>query len=95
MNYYNQDEQQERAIIRILLEFGLKSWDEEKRVADYMLPEFEDEDMIDNKNLINVLHIYKTWYRAGIGTYGPEFSCTTKISRWVPWLCPLWISRMK
>ncbi|HEY4155905.1 MAG TPA: DNA primase, partial [Puia sp.] len=62
----NKDEQQERAIIRSLLEFGLKSWDEEKRVADYMLPEFEDEDMIDNKNLINILHIYKDWYEQGL-----------------------------
>jgi DNA primase len=62
----NQDEQQERAIVRSLLEFGLKSWDEEKRVADYMLQEFTDEDMIDNKNLINILHIYKTWYQQGL-----------------------------
>ncbi len=63
---FNKDEQQERAIIRTLLEFGLKSWDEEKRVADYMLQEFEDEDMIDNKSLINVLQIYKTWYQQGL-----------------------------
>lgn len=60
------DEQQERAIIRSLLEFGLKSWDEERRVADFMLPEFADEDMIDNKSLIHILHIYKDWYQQGL-----------------------------
>jgi DNA primase len=58
----NRDEQQERAIIRSLLEFGLKPWDADKTVADYLLPEFEDEDMFDNKNLVRVLHLYKTWY---------------------------------
>jgi DNA primase len=62
----NRDEQQERAIIRSLLEFGLKSWDTEKRVADYLLPEFEDEDMFDNKNLIRILQLYKTWYDQGL-----------------------------
>jgi DNA primase len=58
----NRDEQQERAIIRSLLEFGLKPWDAGKTVADYLLPEFEDEDMFDNKNLVRVLQLYKTWY---------------------------------
>ena len=62
----NKDEQQERAIIRSLLEFGLKPWNEEQRVADYMFPEFEDDDMIDNKKLVNILHIYKDWYRQGL-----------------------------
>ena len=58
----NRDEQQERAIIRSLLEFGLKPWDDEKLVADYLLPEFEDEEMFDNKNLVRILQLYKTWY---------------------------------
>ncbi len=58
----NRDEQQERAIVRSLLEFGLKPWDAEKTVADYLLPEFEDEDMFDNKNLVRVLQYYKLWY---------------------------------
>jgi DNA primase len=58
----NRDEQQERAIIRSLLEFGLKPWDGNIRVADYLLPELEDEDMFDNKNLVRILSYYKTWY---------------------------------
>ena len=62
----NRDEQQERAIIRSLLEFGLKPWDSKKRVADYLMPEFEDEDMFDNKNLIRILQLYKTWYDQGL-----------------------------
>ena len=62
----NRDEQQERAIIRSLLEFGLKPWDDKKKVADYLLPEFEDEDMFDNKNLVRIFHLYKTWYDEGL-----------------------------
>lgn len=62
----NRDEQQERAIIRSLLEFGLKPWEGTLRVADYLLPEFEDEDMFDNKNLVRVLQLYKVWYDQGI-----------------------------
>ncbi len=62
----NRDEQQERAIIRTLLDFGLKPWDTEKKVADYLLPEFEDEDMFDNKNLIRILRTYKRWYEQGL-----------------------------
>jgi len=58
----NRDEQQERAIVRSLLEFGLKPWDEKISVAEYLLPEFTDEDMFDNKSLIRVLHLYKIWY---------------------------------
>jgi DNA primase len=62
----NRDEQQERAIIRSLLEFGLKSWEGEKRVADFLLPEFEDDDMFDNKSLVRLLKLYKTWYEQGL-----------------------------
>lgn len=62
----NRDEQQERAIIRSLLEFGLKNWEAETRVADYLLPEFEDEEMFDNKSLIRILNLYKTWYDQGL-----------------------------
>jgi DNA primase len=62
----NRDEQQERAIIRSLLEFGLKIWEGEKRVADYLLPEFDDEEMFDNKSLVRIINLYKTWYDQGL-----------------------------
>jgi DNA primase len=62
----NRDEQQERALTRSLLEFGLRTWHDGKRVADYLLPEFEDEDMFDNKHLLEVVHLYKSWYEQGL-----------------------------
>jgi DNA primase len=60
------DEMQERAVVRALLEFGLKEWDESKKVADYFYDEIADEDVFDNQELIRILEIYKTWYDEGI-----------------------------
>ncbi len=62
----NRDEQQERAMVRSLLEFGLRSWDGNKRVADYMLEEFIDHDMIDNKHLLTIMERYTAWYKEGL-----------------------------
>lgn len=72
-NLLNKDEQQERAIVRSLLEFGLKSWDDNKRVADFMLEEFTDEDMIDNKSLVQIMDTYKTWYTQGLEPTAKNF----------------------
>jgi DNA primase len=60
----NKDEQNERAMVRSLLEFGLKEWEPGKTVADYILNEVIDEDMIDNKKLVDVINTYKAWYDA-------------------------------
>ncbi len=65
-NLLFRDELHERAMIRSLLEFGLKPWDENNRVADYIFGESIDHDMIDNKKLVRILETYKTWYQEGI-----------------------------
>jgi DNA primase len=62
----SRDEQQEKAIVRTLLEFGLKSWDENRRVADFIFAENLNEDMIDNKRLLRILETYKAWYQQGM-----------------------------
>lgn len=65
----SRDEMQERAMIRCLLEFGLKEWDEKyPRVADYLLAETKEyvpEEYFDNKDLLRILHLYETLYRQG------------------------------
>lgn len=66
LSLLNKDEQSERAMIRCLLEFGLKSWDESLRVADYILEELVDNSMIDSSELLRVVEMYKTWYAEGI-----------------------------
>ncbi len=65
----HKDEPHERAMVRSLLEFGLKTWNEEQRVADHVFAEIELnqlEELIDNKNLINLIKTYKTWYDEGL-----------------------------
>ena len=60
-------EQNERGMIRSLLDFGLKSWDENSLVADYILAEsLELYDLIDNKRLLKILDLYKEWYQQGL-----------------------------
>ena len=65
---FNKDEIHEQAMIRSLLEFGLKQWNEEQKVAEYIFKEIEEnqlEELIDNKELIRVMQTYKAWYDAG------------------------------
>jgi len=65
-NLLFRDEMHERAMIRSLLEFGLKAWDENSSIADYIFSESIDHDMIDNKRLVRIMETYKTWYAEGL-----------------------------
>jgi DNA primase len=60
------DELHERALVRCLIEFGLKDWDGNMRVADYLIEEFVDQQLIEDVTLIPVMELYKKWYREGI-----------------------------
>lgn len=73
LNLLSKDEMQERASIRSLLEFGLKSWDDNKRVADFMLEEFIGQGMIDNSDLMQIVDIYKKWYEEGLEPTAKNF----------------------
>lgn len=66
LSLLNKDELQERALVRCLLDFGLKQWGDNQRVADYILAEFDDASMIDNKNLGRIIETYRSWYNEGI-----------------------------
>ncbi len=80
---FNKDEIHEQAMIRSLLEFGLKTWNpqagqdaDDIKVADYVFKEIEDnqlEELIDNKELVRILHTYKAWYQAGIEPTAKNF----------------------
>src|SRR6202012_2528921 len=61
INLLFKDELQERAVVRALLEFGIKEWDDEKKVADYFFEELIEEDLFDNKQLYSLISIYKDW----------------------------------
>ena len=73
---FNKDEIQEQAMIRSLLEFGLKDWNEEQKVAEYIFKEIEEnqlEELIDNKELLKILNTYKAWYMAGLEPTAKNF----------------------
>lgn len=57
------DELNEQAVLRALIEFGSKPWDEKKTVSTYIIEEIEKdglEELFDNKNLIQMLQQYKS-----------------------------------
>ena len=80
---FNKDEIHEQAMIRSLLEFGLKNWappgeqpNEDIKVAEYIFKEIEEnqlEELIDNKELVRILQTYKTWFDAGIEPTAKNF----------------------
>ena len=67
------DELHERAVVRALLEFGLKPWDDKQTIADYMFEHTIEEDIFDNKQLLHIVNTYKTWYEAGIEPTAKNF----------------------
>lgn len=72
----NKDEIHEQAMIRSLLEFGHRQWNEELKAAEYIFKEIEDnhlEELIDNRELIRVYHTYKAWYEAGLEPTAKNF----------------------
>lgn len=60
------DEMHERAIVRCLIEFGTREWNESQRVADFILEEFIDQQLIEDPSLIAVMELYKQWYEQGL-----------------------------
>ncbi len=73
LSLLRKDELHEKAIVRCLIEFGLKEWTEEKRVADFILEEFLDERLVEDLSLVQIMEIYKAWYHAGIGPTSRNF----------------------
>ncbi|MEA3426622.1 MAG: DNA primase [Bacteroidota bacterium] len=62
---FNQDEAYERNILRVLLEYGLRTWDEQRSMADYIFEELE-QFHFDNPELEKLYEEYKSWYARGL-----------------------------
>jgi DNA primase len=58
----NTDEFNERAVVRCLIEFGLLEWETGKTVADYLLYDCIDDEVITNHALIKIINNYRIWY---------------------------------
>ncbi|MGB4769818.1 MAG: DNA primase [Chitinophagaceae bacterium] len=62
------DEKQEHAMVRALMEFGTRPWDESITVADHVFTEIDENglaEMIDNKQLVRMIDVYKEMYQKG------------------------------
>jgi DNA primase len=59
-NLLFRDELQEREIARVLLEHGTKTWQESQLIADYILSELPDEDLIQSQAVLGLLTSYKS-----------------------------------
>ncbi len=62
---FNQDEAHERNVLRVLLEYGLRPWDEERKMADYIFEELE-QFHFDNPQLELLYEEYRVWYQQGL-----------------------------
>ena len=57
------DENQERHLLKLLLEYGLREWDEDRTIADYIFEETE-QFTVEQTDLNNLLAVYKEQYYA-------------------------------
>ncbi|GAC1586212.1 MAG: DNA primase [Ginsengibacter sp.] len=69
----DQEELNERALMKCLLEYGQKPWDENKKACSFILESLEKEDLIDNKDLMKIASMYKNWENEGLEPGSKEF----------------------
>lgn len=62
-NLLFKDELQEREVARILLEFGIRYWDDQRLIADHIFSEMIDESLLDNPDIIRLINAFKEQIR--------------------------------
>ena len=55
----HKDDLQEREVARILIEHGNKPWDETQKVAEHVLSELPEEELIENSDVVKLIHALK------------------------------------
>lgn len=58
-NLIFKDELQEKALLKILLEHGMDSWDHQQKIADYIFNESIVEEMLENQIISKIMQIYR------------------------------------
>ena len=58
-NLLFKDDLQEKEIVRVLIEHGSKKWNEHQTIAEFVLNELPEEDLIDNTTVVKLLHEFK------------------------------------
>ena len=70
------DAKNEQALIRSLIDFGTRPWDDEKTVADFLIGEVDEHgltEMFDSKPLIGLYEAYRKMYLDGEGPSSRHF----------------------
>ena len=73
---FNKDDLHEQAMARSLIEFGLKQWDEDQTVADYvfgLMDELDLQELIDNKMITGIITLYRKMYEEGLTPTAKSF----------------------
>jgi len=65
LNLLNREIFHERALVRCLLEYGLKPWEEGRTVADYFFEEADIEDFLTDEKLLKITQDYKVLFDNG------------------------------
>lgn len=73
LDLLQRDELQERGLVKALLEFGTKEWNEHHTVATMIFQELAEQELLDNPTLRRVVDTYKTWYDAGLSPSDKTF----------------------
>jgi DNA primase len=72
-NLLFKDELQEREVARVLLEHGYKPWDNSKLVAEYIIEEMVDDSLIDNPEVIKLIHTFREFLQRGTAKADKSF----------------------
>ncbi|MBC7946584.1 MAG: DNA primase [Chitinophagaceae bacterium] len=64
-NLLFKDELQEKEIARILLEHGTRNWDASKLIAEHIFEEMVDESLVDNQEVVKLVHTFKDALHTG------------------------------
>ena len=73
LSLLQRDELQERALVKALLEFGTKEWDENNTVASLIFREGDEQELVENPHLRRIIETYKAWYDAGLNPSDKSF----------------------
>lgn len=72
-NLLFKDELQEREVARILLEYGVKKFDDDRLVAEYIFEEMVDDSLMDNREVTRLIAVFKQAFRDEAGKLNKNF----------------------
>ncbi len=58
-NLLFKDDLQEREVARILLEYGIKKWNNDKLIAEHIFEEMVDDSLVDNMDVVRLIAVFK------------------------------------